>query len=171
MPSYPEKLLPTRKKSIEKYTPPELIAAVRLVMVEIDLDPASDDVAQQWVQATNYYTPSEDGLVNPWFGHVWLHPPAHGQTAKWTKKLLAEYSSGRVTSAILLVTPSAGSKWFQKLTRLFPVCFPEQRIKFLDHQGRPQSRQQHGNAIFYLGQNIQRFQQVFVAIGSVSSPV
>ena len=84
---------------------------------------------------------------------------------------MAEYESGRVTSAILLVTPSVGSKWFVHLTRLFPVCFPDQRIKFLDHQGRPQSRQQDGNAIFYLGQNIQRFQQVFVAIGSVSSPV
>lgn len=162
---------PTRKKSLECYTPPEIITLVRLVLGEIDLDPASEDVAQQWIQATNYYTPSMDGLVNPWFGRVWLHPPAHGKTAKWTKKLLAEYESGRVEEAVLLVTPSPGSKWFQKLTRLFPVCFPDERISFLDDQGRPQLRSKHGNAIFYLGLNAKLFQQVFGAIGSVSSPV
>lgn len=161
----------TRQKSQDEYTPPELIANVRLVMGEIDLDPASDDVAQQWIQATNYYTASEDGLNHPWFGRVWLHPPAQGKTAKWTNKLLAEYESGRVLEAVLLVAPSAGSKWFQRLTRLFPVCFPDERIAFLDDQGKPQPRAKHGNAIFYLGQNSKRFQQVFGAIGSVSSPV
>ncbi len=161
----------TRKKSQYEYTPPEFIANVRLVMGEIDLDPASDDVAQQWIQASNYYTPAIDGLAQPWFGRVFLHPPAHGKTAKWTKKLLVEYSSGRIEEAVLLVTPSAGSKWFQKLTRLFLVCFPDERISFLDDQGKPQPRPKHGNAIFYLGQNIQQFKQVFGAIGSVSSPV
>jgi hypothetical protein len=162
---------PTRKKALELYTPPEVIDLVRVVMGEIDLDPASDDIAQQWVQARNYYTPTLDGLSHPWFGRVWLHPPAHGKTAKWTRKLLAEYESGRVIEAVLLVRPSAGSKWFQKLTRLFPVCFPDERIKFLDHQAIPQPQPKHGNAIFYLGQNSQQFQQVFGAIGSVSSPI
>lgn len=162
---------PTRKKSQDWYTPPEIIALVRLVMGEIDLDPASDNIAQQWIQATNYYTPSQDGLSHPWFGRVWLHPPAHGKTAHWTNKVLAEYELGRVSEALLLVTPSAGSKWFQKLTRLFPVCFPDERISFLDDQGRPQPRPKHGNAIFYIGQNDKRFGQVFGAIGSVTSPV
>lgn len=163
--------LASRKKFLDLYTPPELIALVRLVIGEIDLDPASDDVAQQWVQASNYYSPCQDGLVNPWFGRVWLHPPARGKTAKWTNKLLTEYESGRVESALLLVTPSAGSKWFQKLTRLFPVCFLDKRISFLNDQGKPQPQPKHGNAIFYLGQNSKRFKQVFGAIGSISSPV
>ena len=162
---------PTRNKSQDWYTPAEIIDLVRLVIKEIDLDPASDDIAQHWIQATNYYTPAQDGLNHPWFGRVWLHPPAHGKTAKWSNKLLAEYDSGQVTEAILLVTPSAGSKWFQKLTRLFPVCFPDERISFLDHQGRPRASPKHGNAIFYIGQNSQRFGQVFGAIGSVSSPI
>jgi len=84
--------------------------------------------------------PSQDGLSHPWLGRVWLHPPVHGKTAKWINKLIAEYDSGRVLEAVLLVTPSAGSKWFQKLTRLFLVCFPDERILFLDAQGRPQPR-------------------------------
>lgn len=162
---------PTRKKSQDWYTPPKIITLVRLVMGEIDLDPASDEIGQQWIQATNYYTPSQDGLDHPWSGRVFLHPPAYGKIAKWTNKLLAEYESGRVEEAVLLVTPSVGNKWFQKLTRLFPVCFSDERISFLDDQGRPQPRPKHGNAIFYLGQNSLQFKQVFGAIGSVSSPV
>lgn len=157
-------------KNQDLYTPPEIIALVRL-LIEIDLDPASDDTGQQWIQATNYYTPAQNGLDHPWFGRVWLHPPAYGKTAKWVNKLLVEYESERVKEAVLLVTPSAGSKWFQKLTKLFPVCFPDERIAFLDDQAKPQPRPKHGNAIFYLGENIQRFKQVFGAIGSVSSPV
>jgi hypothetical protein len=47
------------------YTPREIIDLVRVVMGEIDLDPASDDIAQQWVQARNYYTPTLDGLSHP----------------------------------------------------------------------------------------------------------
>ncbi len=163
--------LPTRKKASQLYTPPKIIDLVRVVMGEIDLDPASDEIAQQWVQAKNYYTLALDGLSNPWFGRVWLHPPSDGKTAKWTSKLLDEYESGQVTEAILLVRPSAGSKWFQKLTKLFPVCFPDERLKFLDDQGKPQSQPKYGNAIFYLGINCQQFGQVFRMIGSVSSPI
>ncbi len=160
----------TCKKTQYQYTPPEIIALVRLVMGEIDLDPASDDVAQQWISAANYYTPTQDGLSHPWFGRVWLHPPTPGKTAKWINKVLLEYESGRICEVILLVTPSVSSKWFQKLTR-FPVCFPNERISFLDDQGKSQSQPKHGNAIFYLGQNIQQFQQVFATVGSVSIPV
>jgi len=97
-------------------------------MGEIDLDPASDDVGQQWIQATNYYTLHRMDWIIPWFGRVWLHP-AHGKTTKWINKLLAEYEFRRVCEAVLLVTPS-GSKWFQKLTRLFPVCFPDEQLRF-----------------------------------------
>jgi len=160
----------TPKKAQDWYAPPEIIALVRQVMGEIDLDPVSNEVAQQWIQATNHYTLVQDGLSQPWFGRVWLHPPAREKTAKWINKAIAEYESGQVLEAIILVKPSIGSKWFQKLTRLFPVCFPDEPIAFLAHQGQPQPRPRQGNAIFYLGQNIKQFQQAFGAIGSVSRP-
>ncbi|MBV9385810.1 MAG: hypothetical protein JOZ78_05210 [Chroococcidiopsidaceae cyanobacterium CP_BM_ER_R8_30] len=158
----------TQKKVQDWYTPPEIIVLVRQVM-KIDLDPVSNAFTQQWVQATNYYQ-AQDGLREPWFGQVWLHPPTHGKVVKWIDKALTEYESGRVLEAMILVRPAVGSKWFQKLTRSFPVCFPDEPIAFLDAQGQPQPRPKQGNAIFYLGQNIERFQQVFGTIGSVSSP-
>lgn len=158
----------TRKKAQGWYAPPELIALVRQVMGEIDLDPVSHEVAQQSIQATNYYTPAQNGLSQSWFGRVWLHPPVREKTAKWTNKAIAEYESGHILSAIILVKPAVGSKWFQKLSRLFPLCLPYEPLLFLDDQGQPQPKQ--GNAIFYLGQQNYQFQQVFGAIGSVSSP-
>ena len=158
----------TQKKARDWYASPELIALVRQVMGEIDLDPVSNEVAQQWMQTTNYYTPAIDGLSQPWFGRVWLHPPAREKTAKWTNKAIAEYQSGHVLEALILVKPAVGSKWFQKLSRLFPLCLPYEPLLFLDDQGQPQPKQ--GNAIFYLGQKTHQFQQVFGAIGSVSSP-
>lgn len=161
----------TRKQSQRWYAPLQYIALARQVMEEIDLDPASDELAQQWVQAATYYTPAQDGLSQPWFGRVWLYPPTPRKVGKWTKKAIAEFESRNITEAIILVKPSPGSKWFQTLLRLFPVCFPDERIQFLDEQGSPQTKPQYGNAFFYLGQNLERFKQVFGEIGSVSSSV
>ena len=127
-----------RQKVKDWYAPPELIALVRQVMGEIDLDPVSNEVAQQWIGAANYYTKAQDGLSQPWFGRVWLHPPAREKTAKWTNKALAEYESGRVREAIILVKPAVGTKWFHKLSRRFPVCLPHEPLLLVNDQGQPQ---------------------------------
>lgn len=153
------------------YPPPESIALARQVMGGIDLNPVSDQIAQQWVQAATYYTPAQDGLSHPWFGRVWLYPPTSSKTGKWIKKAIAEYEAGNITEAIILVKPSPGSKWFQALMRQFPICLPDQRLWFVDEEGHPQPKPQPSNAFFYLGQNLEQFRQVFHSIGCVSSPI
>lgn len=152
------------------YSPPEVIALAQQVMETIDLDPCSDAIAQQWGQTSAYYAPDQDGLSHPWFGRVWLYPSASGKAGKWTKKAIAEYEIGNMTEAIILVKASPNSKWFQKLIRSFPACFPNEPIQFLDAQGHPLPKPQNGNTFFYLGQNPERFKQVFGAIGSISYP-
>lgn len=171
-PKKPNKKLKAEAQKVTKklYPSSDVMALARQVMGAIDLDPLSDETAQQWVQATTYYTPAPNGLAHPWFGRVWLYLPTLDQAGKWTKKAIAEYESGNVTEAILLVKPSLGSKWFQKLARQFPVCFPYERIRFLDEQGNPQAKSQQNSAFFYLGQNVERFKQVFGAIGGISIP-
>lgn len=162
---------PAHPSSQRRYPPPDYIDLARQLMGAIDLDPASDPIAQQWVQAAASYSLEQDGLLHPWFGRVWLCPPAPGRTGKWTKKAIAEYELKHITEAILLVKAAPGSKWFRKLIQLFPACFPNEQICFLDEQGNPQPTPERGNAFFYLGQNLERFKRVFGAIGSVSSPV
>ena len=54
----------------EWFTPPNIIEAARRTIGRIDLDPASNEQAQQWIQATQYYTKEKDGLIQPWSGNV-----------------------------------------------------------------------------------------------------
>lgn len=59
----------------EWYTPSEYIEAARAVMGEINLDPASSEIANKTVKADHIYTVEDNGLEKPWFGNVWLNPP------------------------------------------------------------------------------------------------
>jgi hypothetical protein len=52
----------------ELLTPPELIKALG----QFDLDPCSP-VNRPWQTALNHYTILEDGLLQRWFGRVWLN--------------------------------------------------------------------------------------------------
>lgn len=167
----PKKPQATVQKPVKKlYPPSDVIDLARQVIGAIDLDPAGDDAAQQWVQAATYYTPEQDGLTHPWLGRVWLYIPMANKAGKWTKKAVAEFERSNLTEAIILVKPSLGSKWFQKLAQQFPVCFPHERIRFLDEQGTPQPKPQQSSAFLYLGPNLERFKQVFGAIGCISIP-
>jgi hypothetical protein len=47
---------------VEWYTPTLYIEMAREVLGNIDLDPASNDLAQQSIKATQYFTIAEDGL-------------------------------------------------------------------------------------------------------------
>lgn len=160
----------TSSVSDEWYTPPEYTELARLVMGGINLDPASNEVAQQWIKAERYYTAKDDGLGMPWFGRVWLNPPYGTQVSLWTKKATANYEQDVISEAILLVRPAAGSSWYQELSARFPSCVPDKRIRFMDATGKQQKSPVHGNAFFYLGKKVEEFRKVFAKIGVVVRP-
>lgn len=146
-------------KSVEHYTPSWLTALARLTMGGIDLDPASCDVAQQTVQATNCF--ADDGALGglgmQWYGRVWLNPPGgklnrvtllplpRGPTgvqggpgfsaaAVWWHMLQGEWASLRVSQAIFLAFNMSVFRTAQSLECRppfhFPMCVPSERIKF-----------------------------------------
>ena len=88
------------------FTPPRVIDMVRAFIGEIDLDPCSEEQANQIVRATRYYTAEDDGLnlTNAWYGRVFVNPP--GGTARLTQKfwerLASEYDAGNVQAAAFL---------------------------------------------------------------------
>ena len=153
----------------EWYTPPEYILAARQVLGEIDLDPASTEIAQQMVQAETYYTLDQDGKTQPWSGRVWLNPP-FDETGRWCDLLVEAYETGQVTEAILLAKAVHGYQWFNRLWYSYPVCFAEERISFLRPDGSVIGPHKVGSAFFYFGDQIGKFRAVFESYGRVIEP-
>jgi hypothetical protein len=158
----------TQSKSNEWYTKPRYIELARTVLGAIDLDPATCPTAQQWIQATTFYTKEDDGFNRPWFGRMWLNPPYGAKAGTWMLKAIAEYESGNVEAAILLVR--GDSKGMKALKARFPCCEPYHRLCFIDASGQEGKRPIPGYHFFYLGPDVAHFKQVFSAIGTITQP-
>jgi len=162
-------------ESKEYYTPPVYVEAAREVMGGIDLDPASCEAAQERVMARRYFTVADDGLTQQWAGRVWLNPPYSKTDGKsnqelWSTKLIAEYESGNVSEAVLLVKAALGYKWFEALWYDWPVCFVRERLSFIRSDGSNEGQSKQGTALLYLGSDVDTFGQVFSKFGRVILP-
>jgi len=151
--------------SNEWYTPSEYLDAVREVMGNIDLDPASCYEANKTVGALRYYTEEDDGLSQPWYGRVFLNPPYGKLTSEFATKLYEEFDS-TVSEAIMLVNSRAtDADWFQPCFEGV-ICFTDHRIDF-DAPSEKVSSSTHGSCFVYFGPNERRFAEVFSRFGNV----
>lgn len=175
----------TSSKSNDWYTPPRYIEAARKVMGGIDLDPASCEIANEWIQAEVWIGDRANGLTFPWEGRVWINPP-YGKTGNksnqelWARKLLREYLAGNVTEAILLTKTVPGYYWWDWMFNYWPgpVCITWGRIAFIklewvrfingqvvvvppagDHRSKAAS------SFWYLGPHTERFKATFSEFG------
>ena len=148
----------------EWYTPAELIEAARSAMGSIDVDPASNDIAQKVVKAGTYYTAETNGLDKTWVGNVWMNPPyASDLIGKFIDKLIAERQNYR--QAIVLVNNATETEWFNKIISISSaVCFPKSRVKFYMPDGKTGAPLQ-GQAVLYIGENKDKFYSAFACVG------
>ena len=153
----------------EWYTPADYIEAAREVMGSIDIDPASNDIAQETVKAAVYYTAETNGLDKEWRGNVWMNPPyASDLIGKFIDKLVAELPN--IEQAIVLVNNATETEWFNKLIpRASAVCFPRSRVKFYMPDGKTGAPLQ-GQAIIYFGIHYDKFINVFTQKGWCALP-
>jgi hypothetical protein len=149
----------------EWYTPREYIQAARLVLVSIDVDPASNPVANEIIEAATFYTAEDSGLDKDWHGTVWMNPPYEsGLIGQFAEKLCDSYASGNVTSAIVLVNNATETRWFQSIAeQASAACFPKGRVKFW--HPRKVAVPLQGQAILYLGPNPDEFARAFSQFG------
>lgn len=157
----------TTLDSNEWYTPVEYIDAARRVMGFIDLDPASNQEAQQFINAKNYYTKEEDGLAQEWQGNVWLNPP-YANPLPWVTKLLASFRDGEIDQAILLVNTANSPEWSRLLWNSeHVVCLLSKRIHFWrpDKPGVENTKQDQ--MLWYLGDDASKFKAEFSAYGAI----
>ena len=153
----------------EWYTPPLFIALAREVMGGIDCDPASSEIANQTVGARTFHTAETNGLKQQWHGRVWMNPP-YAQPLVWEfcDAAASKFESGEIDQAIVLVNNGTETQWFQRLlSASSAVCFPRSRIKFMDPQGNPSGAPLQGQAIVYMGENVDAFAHTFGKEGAV----
>jgi len=119
--------LPPEQRNDRWLTPPAVVEALGA----FDLDPCG---APGHVLAGRTYLQEngDDGLIDPWFGRVWLNPP-YGRTMRtWIERLVGH---GTGTA---LIPVAAGTKLWQEVVfrEASAIHFYRHRIKFLRRDGQ-----------------------------------
>lgn len=153
----------------EWYTPEVYAVAAREVMGNIDVDPASTEIANRIIKAGKYYTAEDNGLTKEWTGNIWMNPPYSQPLVTEFCNLLADkFKSGEVNQACVLVNNATETNWYQNmLTVANAVCFIKGRVKFIDKNGNSSGAPLQGQTILYFGNNCQKFSEVFSRFGVV----
>lgn len=146
----------------EWYTPEQYIESARRVMGSIDLDPASNDFANETVKATTYFDEGMNGLEQEWFGNIWLNPPYSSALIQQFAEKLAD---SVFDQAVVLVNNATETAWFRTLIEnADAVVFPTGRIKYRKRDGEKGTPLQ-GQAFIYFGDAPGRFLKVFSEFG------
>lgn len=153
----------------EWYTPKEYIEAAKSVMGDIDVDPASSEIANKIVKAKIYYTAQNDGLTKPWIGRIWMNPPySQPLIVRFSETFVKKYKDTEVKEACVLVNNATDTTWFQMMLEICDkVCFIKGRIRFLDIKEEATGAPLQGQLILYFGKNVQKFSGKFNKFGIV----
>lgn len=107
-------------------TPPHIVEALG----EFDLDPAGAP-GHELAKRTYLLENGDDGLVDPWFGRVWLNPPYGKEAAPFLRRMV-EHNRG--TALIFARTETA--LFFETVwNAATAVLFLKGRLSFLDADG------------------------------------
>lgn len=149
----------------EWYTPSDIIESARKVLQNIDLDPASSELANRTVMADKFYTKEDDGLRQKWHGNIWLNPP-------YSQPLISQFSDAVINkraeynSAIVLVNNATDTQWLHQMMDVCDaICFVHGRIKFIDKYGNPSGAPLQGQCILYFGDKDYEFASEFIKFG------
>ena len=121
--------------SVEWFTPRWVFDALGATF---DLDPCTPGVERTHVPAAHGYTlPTNDGLLDPWCGNVWVNPPYGRGINRWLDRCADHAATGG--SAIALVPNRTDTAWFQDAAdRANAILFPAGRIRFHPgHKDKP----------------------------------
>jgi len=152
----------------ESYTPAKYIESARLVMGGIDLDPASNDMAQKTVKANRYFTVADNGLDQEWAGNVFMNPPYTALVInKFIAKVVSGYSAGDINQSIVLTNNNTDTSWFHLAASVATaICFTKGRINF-DKRDGSTSSPTNGQSFFYFGDDLAGFTKEFSQWGLV----
>jgi len=154
-------LMEFRVEGDDYYTHEGIVGAASEVCGSgFDFDPATHPFANRVVGASDYCTIEEDGLRSAWRGNVWCNPPFN-QWDDWAPKALNEYRTGNAKNLFVLCpTRSLTSAAVVKLVDACgAMCITKGRWKFWGEIAGESP--DDGHVIFYFGENVERFCEVF----------
>ena len=162
-------------ETVEWYTPEQYLNSVRVVLGEIDLDPASNGEANRIVKAKRFFTKVDNGLVQDWHGRVFLNPPygtveGDSLASRFCDKAIAEHQAGRASEIVILVNSVHSQAWQRPLYD-FLVCFVDHRIKFVSGDGEENENPTFQNIFVYIGPREVEFADEFSRYGYVMRKV
>lgn len=133
----------------------------------IDLDPASCEVANTVVQASQIYTEADNGLEQPWRGRVFMNPPyRHPDVQRFCEKF-AQHAQADDIQGIALVNNTTDTQAFRTLAAVGTAfCFPSIRLSFWKPD-RDLNPAMQGQVIVYTGPDREAFCRRFADIGLV----
>lgn len=154
------------RQSIQDYfTPPELIAAAREAMGDIDLDAASHPLANREHKIRDYFHRNRSAFDNDWYGRVWLNPP-YGNNQPWFECVHRYLDIGTVTQLCLLSPVWAFNTEMAKplMARISAMILLSPTPKFWGNaDNRTGTNQPH--AIVYFGDRVDEFHSAFRSFG------
>lgn len=154
----PRPYMPTKAATEDWCTPPELVEAVRHVLEEITLDPASNPHSHVGARLEVWepkWTAPEleaalleerqvvvgDGLQDvPWSGHVYVNPP-YGKALDGFMDRARRAALGEEAGTVLMLAPAKTSRrcWQRTVPDAAAVCFLEGRVRYVLPGGRRES--------------------------------
>lgn len=152
----------------EWYTPSDLITQIKVVLGDIDTDPATAAKPQTWIKAKTFYTAETDGLAHPWSGRVFLNPPyARGLMQQFIDKLLLG-DNPDMTAWITLTHAATETKWAQMiLAEADYVCFLNQRVAFRKATGKATGLQGSMLALKVIDHRLCYARRLFIPVFSI----
>ena len=131
------------------FTPKSIFDGLRLTF---DLDPAHPGRDNPYcvVPARKIYTKADNGLVQPWFGLVFMNPPFNGREEHlpWVERFLAH------GNGVAIVRAYTSSRWFHKyvVPNAQTLLFPRGKTKFVRPNGSIGTAPGHGIVLVGMGE-------------------
>ncbi len=155
-----------RNGSVEWHTPQTIIAAVHETLGHIDLDPASCAIANETVRADKFFSAQDNGLDKDWHGNIFMNPPfTQGVIEQFVTKFLSQLDLGNVKAAIVLTDAATDTSWFRSLASRASAFVLTRRINFLKGGTFEAGSPTRGQAVFYFGNDSDKFYHAFAQFG------
>lgn len=176
---------------VEYFSPLPIVDAARRVMGSIDLDPASSVLANERINARNYFTRDDDGLKRSWVGNCWVNHPFHAgwsacdekcqrktcharghiyhdipSNADWVRKMTSEYVRMEVLAITCITFAATSEEWFQPLME-YPQCYLSPRTNFYLPDGTLKHGVSKGSVVTYMGPAVDKFALEFAPMGTI----